>query len=104
MCRTARRPGTNLLIDTRWTGAKSDIDTVVMGPTQDCFSNGVGCEAPFTIFPGDQSVYGPYSLYPVGGSSRNNTSAGKWLWQTSTGGPRDRGRTGQPWPEHDRVA
>ena len=36
--------GTSLLIDNRWTGANTDIDTLVMGPTEDCFSNGVGCD------------------------------------------------------------
>jgi hypothetical protein len=81
--------GANLLIDTRWTGAKTDIDTILMGPTEDCFSNGVGCEWPFGTFPGMEAVYGPYSLYPVGGSSRNYLGSGKWLWQTSTGGPRE---------------
>ncbi len=53
--------GTNLLVDTRWTGANTDIDTLVMGPTEDCFSNGVGCEFPFEIFPGDEETYGPYT-------------------------------------------
>ncbi len=81
--------GTNFLIDTKWTGDKSDIDTIVMGPQEDCFSNGVGCEFPFSTFPGDPDVYGPYTLAPVGGSNRNYMGSGKWLWDTSTGGPRE---------------
>lgn len=83
------KPGTNFLIDTRWTGAKTDIDTIVMGPTLDCFSNGIGCMWPFSTFPGNPAIYGPYSLYPQGGSSRNYLGSGKWQWQTSTGGPRE---------------
>ncbi len=81
--------GTALLIDTRWSGAHTDIDTLVMGPTEDCFSNGVGCEDPFSIFPGSEDDYGPYSLYWTGGSARLNRSAGIWTYQTATGGPRE---------------
>jgi hypothetical protein len=82
--------GTYLLVDNRWSGAKNDIDTVIMGPTQDCFSNGVGCGYPSsTRFPGAKPVYGPYALAPVGGSDRLNPRAGVWLQQTSTGGPRE---------------
>jgi hypothetical protein len=67
----------------------TDIDTLIMGPTVDCFSNGVGCAWPVELFPGAQDVYGPYSLYPVGGSDRLHMSSGRWMWQTSTGGPRE---------------
>lgn len=81
--------GTSLLIDTRWSGAHTDIDTLVMGPTEDCFSNGVGCEDPVTIFPGSEDDYGPYSLYYTGGSARLNRSAGIWTYNTATGGPRE---------------
>lgn len=81
--------GTNLLVDNRWTGANTDIDTLIMGPTEDCFSNGVGCQFPFEIFPGDEEVYGPYSLSVVGGSPQLNMSAGVWQHDTSTGGPRE---------------
>ncbi|MCX6030198.1 MAG: DNRLRE domain-containing protein [Chloroflexi bacterium] len=81
--------GTSLLVDTRWSGANTDIDTLVMGPMEDCFSNGVGCAWPFEIFPGVQSVYGPYTLDVMGGSPDTNIGAGKWLYDTSTGGPRE---------------
>ena len=43
--------GASLLVDNRWTGANTDIDTLIMGPTQDCFSNGVGCEVPVLDIP-----------------------------------------------------
>lgn len=81
--------GTRYLIDTRWSGEKTDLDTVIMVPTQDCFSNGVGCNFPWSSFPGDPSVYGPYTLEPQDGSSRNNAGAGVWRWETSTDGPRE---------------
>ena len=81
--------GTSLLVDTRWTGANTDIDTLVMGPTEDCFSNGVGCDFPADGFPGDEDVYGPYSLHYTGGSARLNRSAGIWTYNTATGGPRE---------------
>ena len=83
--------GASLLIDNRWTGAKTDIDTIVMGPTKDCFSNGVGCN-PSSFegkFPGSKADYGPYSLYRVGGSNRWNPRAGVWYQDTTTGGPRE---------------
>lgn len=82
--------GTYFLIDNRWSGAKTDIDTLVLGPTEDCFSNGVGCEYPIsTRFPGAKPAYGPYTLNVVGGSDRLNPRTGVWLQETSTGGPRE---------------
>lgn len=79
--------GTSLLVDNRWSGANTDIDTIIMGPTLDCYSNGVGCDD--IKVPGFKSIYGPYTLYPVGGSNRLLASAGRWLYDTSTGGPRE---------------
>ena len=83
--------GTALLVDTSWTGANTDIDTLVMSPTEDCFSNGAGCELPSQLpsFSGSEDVYGPYTLGYVGGSSRLNAGAGKWTYHTATGGPRE---------------
>lgn len=78
-----------LLVDTRWNGANSDIDTLVMGPSEDCFSNGVDCAFPFGSFPGDASIYGPYTLAPVGGSPNTYVGSGRWAYQTSSGGPRE---------------
>jgi len=83
--------GTALLVDTSWTGANTDIDTLVMSPIEDCFSNGAGCDLPSHIptFSGSADVYGPYTLGYVGGSSRLNASTGKWTYHTATGGPRE---------------
>ena len=83
--------GAALLVDTSWTGAHTDIDTLVMSPTEDCFSNGAGCDLPSEIpsFSGSEDVYGPYTLDYVGGSSRLNAGTGKWTYHTATGGPRE---------------
>jgi hypothetical protein len=86
----ATPPGTYLLVDNGWDGARTDIDTIIMSPAADCFSNGVGCGHPVTArFPGAPDAYGPYTLAPSGGSDRLNPRAGLWLRQTSTGGPRE---------------
>jgi hypothetical protein len=61
-----------------------------MSPTEDCFSNGVGCEYPVSArFPGYESAYGPYTLALSGGSDRLNPRAGIWQRQTSTGDSRE---------------
>ncbi len=92
--------GTSLLIDTRWSGAHTDIDTLVMGPTEDCFSNGVGCEDPVTIFPGSEDDYGPYSLYYTGGSRAAESERGHLdLQHCHRRSPRDRGCAGDPRPQ-----
>lgn len=78
-----------LLVDNRWSGDASDIDTIVLGPQRDCFSNGVDCPFPFPDFPGFQPLYGPYTLEPVGGSPNTYVGSGRWLYQTSSAGPRD---------------
>lgn len=85
------RPFTNhLLIDTQWeNGPFTDIDTIVMGPTPDCLSNGVGCGFPFSGFPGDPGYYGPYTLDVIGRSPNTNAGAGVWIFNTSSGGPRE---------------
>jgi len=81
---------TMLLIDTQWTNPETDIDTLVMGPTEDCFSNGVGCSGVVRNFPGDPDYYGPYTLDILEGSSANTyLGSGKYRWQTNTGGPRE---------------
>ena len=86
--------GTYLLVDNRWSGAKTDIDTIMMGPTEDCFSNGVGCGYPISSrFPGAETVYGPYSLYH-GRRQRATEPAGRRLAPRDLDrrSPRDRGR------------
>ncbi len=83
--------GVNLLIDNRWTGGRSDLDTIVLGPGNDCASNGADCREPIAIWPGDPDIYGPYRLAPVGGSQLLPLSIydGIWMYETSTGGPRE---------------
>ncbi|KPV53844.1 hypothetical protein SE17_07270 [Kouleothrix aurantiaca] len=77
-----------LLIDNRWNGANSDIDTLVMGPAEDCFSNGVQCTL-LDGYPGDTAIYGPYTLAPVGGSPNTYLGSGRWAYQTSSDGPHE---------------
>jgi hypothetical protein len=80
----------HILIDTQWENAPfTDIDTIVMGPTPDCLSNGVGCGFPFGGFPGDPAYYGPYTLDIIGRSPNTNVRAGVWVFNTSSGGPRE---------------
>ena len=78
-----------LLVNNSWAGAKSDIDTIVLGPTPDCYSNGFGCTSPFSSFPGAPDFYGPYTLAPVGNSTNTYVGSGRWAYQTSSGGPND---------------
>ena len=62
----------------------------MLGPTEDCGSNGVDPCAfwePGTAQP-DPAVYGPYTLQPIAGSSPFVTGAA-YPFQTSTGGPDD---------------
>jgi uncharacterized repeat protein (TIGR01451 family) len=79
----------NLLINTTWTYTPTDFNTWVLGPTNDCASNGVGCAYPQ---PGlgqpDPSVFGPYTLQPIGSSEPFRAGAA-YPFQTSTGGPSD---------------
>lgn len=78
-----------LLVDNRWSGEGSDVDTLVMGPTPDCYSNGVNCPGLFDSFPGAPDLYGPYTLAPVGGSTNTYVGSGRWAYQTSSGGPHE---------------
>jgi hypothetical protein len=77
-----------LVVDNSWSGAGTDIDTLIFGPTEDCVSNGVGCEGLLAGYPGS-AFYGPYTLSQVGGSANNYIGSGRWLFDTSTGGPRE---------------
>ena len=71
-----------LFVDTQWDNPKVDIDTLVMGPTADQFSNDPD--------KGEPDVYGPYTLSTLPGSSANTyMGSGKWFWYTNTGGPRE---------------
>jgi hypothetical protein len=79
--------GGRWLIRTSWDTTPTDVDTRVFGPTAD----------EFTSTPGDvfYDLYGPYTLAPVGGSPNtnfydaDNDAAGKWRFDTSSGGPMD---------------
>lgn len=77
-----------LVVDNSWSGAGTDIDTIILGPTEDCLSNGVGCDGILDGYPGS-AFYGPYTLSQVGGSANNYVGSGRWLFDTSTGGPRE---------------
>ncbi|MAT95729.1 MAG: hypothetical protein CL608_01070 [Anaerolineaceae bacterium] len=77
-----------LVVDNSWSGDGTDIDTIILGPTEDCLSNGVGCEGLLDGYPGS-AFYGPYTLSQVGGSANNYVGSGRWLFDTSTGGPRE---------------
>jgi hypothetical protein len=77
-----------LVVDNSWAGAGSDIDTLIMGPTNDCLSNGVDCEGLLAGYAGS-AFYGPYTLLQVGGSANNYVGSGRWLFDTTTGGPRE---------------
>ena len=79
-----------LFVDTEWEHDRSDIDTIVLGPVEDCFSNGVECGGPFSGFPGDPARYGPYGLDTVGRSLNTNVGGGQWTFQTSSGGAAQR--------------
>lgn len=64
-----------LVVDNAWQGAGTDIDTIVLGPTPDGRS--------------PASIYGPYTLEEVGRSAYTHIGSGRWVYQTSSGGPRE---------------
>jgi hypothetical protein len=64
-----------LVVDNSWVGQKTDIDTIVLGPSLDGFS--------------PSPLFGPYTLDPVGKSPNTNIWGGAWIYQTSSGGPRE---------------
>src|SRR5437773_1108734 len=70
-------PGENLLVHTWWSTAPTDIDTLIFGPTPDPFS-GIG-----------PPVWGPYTLSVQGASLNTNIDAGRWRFNTVTGGPEE---------------
>jgi len=91
----------NLLVHTSWVYTPTDFNTWVLGPTDDCASNGVEPCARFGLdnylitppaanVPGqpDSSIFGPYTLQPIG-SSEPFRSGATYPFNTSTGGPDD---------------
>ncbi|MCB8979724.1 MAG: S8 family serine peptidase [Ardenticatenaceae bacterium] len=77
-----------LVVDNSWAGAGTDIDTIIFGPTEDCLSNGVGCDGLLGGYPGSE-FYGPYTLSQVGRSNYAYIGSGRWLQDTTSGGPRE---------------
>jgi hypothetical protein len=64
-----------LVVDNSWANPGTDIDTIILGPTDDPYS--------------PSSIYGPYTLEPVGQSINTHIGSGRWIFQTSSGGPRE---------------
>jgi hypothetical protein len=64
-----------LVVDNSWEGDGTDIDTIVLGPTLDDFT--------------PSPLYGPYTLEQVGRSVYTYIGSGRWLYQTSSGGPHE---------------
>ncbi|HEC34120.1 MAG TPA: DUF11 domain-containing protein [Chloroflexi bacterium] len=80
--------GTKFLIRDEWddTAPHTDIDTIVLGPTEDCASNGVGCAGLQLPEPG---YFGPYTLDTVASSPNTYAGSGKWIFDTSSGANED---------------
>jgi uncharacterized repeat protein (TIGR01451 family) len=91
----------NLLVHTSWVYTPTDFNTWVLGPTNDCASNGTepcarfGLDAYLTVPPAadvpgqpDSSIFGPYTLQPIGWSEPFRTGA-TYPFVTTTGGPND---------------
>jgi uncharacterized repeat protein (TIGR01451 family) len=80
----------NLLIHTSWEDYPTDFNTWVLGPTDDCASNGTGPCAWYQPGMGqpDPTIFGPYTLQPIGWSEPFR-SGGAYPFNTSTGGPDD---------------
>jgi len=82
----------NLLIHTSWEDYPTDFNTWVLGPTDDCASNGpAGCY-PYAWYgltgQPDPTVFGPYTLQPIGWSEPFRSGAA-YPFHTSTNGPDD---------------
>ena len=80
----------NLLVHTSWEDYPTDFNTWILGPTEDCASNGADPCAwftPWTNLP-DPGVFGPYTLQPIGASDTFLAGAA-YPFHTSTGGPDD---------------
>ncbi|MBI4322466.1 MAG: S8 family serine peptidase [Chloroflexi bacterium] len=70
-------PGKAMVVDTQWGTAPTDVDTWILGTTP--------ATAPYT----DTSFFGPQSLELVGGSNDAYIDAGRFRFDTATGGPRE---------------
>ncbi len=88
---TADMAADNLLIHTSWDGTyPTDINTWILGPTYDCASNGAAPCAAYAPRLGqpDPSVFGPYTLQPIGSSDVFRYHSA-YPFLTTTGGPDD---------------
>jgi uncharacterized repeat protein (TIGR01451 family) len=86
--KTTPPASTNLIVKNEWASAAphTDIDTIIMGPTNDCFSYGdptnpTGACNSYK----DPAYYGPYTLATKGKSQNANAHDGVWQFNTSTG-------------------
>ncbi len=70
--------GTRFVVHTSWTNMPTDIDTIILGPTEDYFSND-----PLNLV----SLFGPYTLDTIGRSADTHVFGGLWTFDTATGGP-----------------
>ncbi len=80
----------NLLIHTSWVYTPTDINTWVLGPTDDCASN--GAEPCAWYQPGmgqpNPAIFGPYTLQPIANTGFLAGGA-EYPFDTTTGGPDD---------------
>lgn len=70
-------PGKSLVVDTRWSSPKTDVDTWIFGPASDALSQQ------------HSNLFGPQGLQLTGGSADTYLSGGQFQWNTNTGGPRE---------------
>ena len=75
--------GFNYLVDTHWDNVPTDIDTLILGPTEDEFTSDP--EARFY----DPDYYGPYTLEITGQSNDVQLGSSIWVFNTATGGPHE---------------
>lgn len=78
--------GTKVLVKDEWRDAAphTDIDTIVLGPTDTSLGNGSGWyDSP------EPAYFGPYVLDTVAKSPNTNSSAGIWQFNTSSGANED---------------
>ena len=80
----------NLLIHTSWEDYPTDFNTWVLGPTEDCASNGADPCAWYEPGLGQPNpgIFGPYTLQPIGWSEPFRSGAA-YPFHTSTDGPDD---------------
>ena len=78
---TAPATGTKLIVRDVWVddAPPTDLDTIVMGPTIDRFTDPADSYY-------DPTYYGPYTLDTVGKSTNKYLGSGKWRFDTATGG------------------